>query len=337
MEGMAGGPALLIGAGFNADASLYVEELRETVKYPMGSDLARLAFGQDSIPAGSSIEQWFQQALDAGDRVTLERMCQAVLKADHYVTEGLLGTALSWNPYASFLEEYSSSDFMTFKYDGLLEILLLNSQSWTPEDGFGMPVRASRSSMHLADTNEASHQGIVHLHGSLYVYARESDLSSPDSAGVQWLTMRENTDFVFDPDSTGYRFLPFTKATMDQNFKQTHERIIAPIPNKTIHLKQEFVTKSYQIAESIVQQADHIVCVGYNFNAADKDSYASILALAKRCELPITVVTPNARTIVTDVKREFGINAEPYSGTFAEWSEMVIRQMGSRRLAGGLS
>ena len=48
---------------------------------------------------------------------------------------------LSFNPYTLFLEKFPDSDFLTFNYDGLIEILLLHRQRWTPADGFGVPVQ----------------------------------------------------------------------------------------------------------------------------------------------------------------------------------------------------
>jgi hypothetical protein len=318
-ERVEGRPAFLIGAGFNSDASQHVEDLRESVKYPTGNDLARIAFGEDLVPEGSSIEEWFQQAIDEGNPVPLEKMCEAVLKADYYLTEGLLGTALKLNPYLLFLEKFPDSDFLTFNYDGLIEILLLHQQRWTPADGFGMSVRSGLSAVDRTAYKQSSPQLVVHLHGSLYIYARESDLSASDRSGVQWLTLRKESDFVFDPDSTAHRFFPFKRLPVDQNYKRTHERIIAPIPDKTIHLKQEFVEKSYCVAESVVQRADRIICIGYNFNNADRDSFAPILNLAKRRGLRITVVAPNARSIVRYITDEFRLSAEAYSGTFAAW------------------
>lgn len=317
IERVAPGPAFLIGAGFDADAWVDVDELGETVKYPLGSDLAQIAFGRDLDPNGPSIEEWFQEALDTGNGTPLAKMCEALLKADYYVSDGLLKTTS--NPYALFVEKFPESDFLTYNYDGLLEILLLHRQRWTPGDGFGVRVQADNSASLRTATRTTSDQLVVHLHGSLYVYPRESDLSAPDDAGVQWITMRKNAEFVFDPDSTVLRFVPFGRPPMDHNYEGTHERIIAPIPKKTKDLAKEFITLSYQKAQSVVQRADRIVCIGYNFNSADRDSYAPILAGAKTRGLPITIVSPSARAITSQIEGEIGLDIESYSGTFAEW------------------
>ena len=315
-------PVFLIGAGFNADASGCVKALTETVKYPMTGDLARIAFGADAPPVGSSIEEWFQLALDNGDTNPIVKMCESILRADYYVTQEILGKPTSSDQYAVFLDTFPHSHFLTFNYDGLIEIMLLKRDRWCPKDGFGLPVRADISDLRRRNPPElTSRQRVVHLHGSLYVYARESQLSAPDRAGTQWLSFLEESDFVFDPDMTAHRFVSFERPEMDHNYKQTHERIIAPIPNKARHLKQQFVEKSYEVAESIVSEADRLVCIGYSFNGADRQSYSPIVTLAERRGLPVTVVSPGAAQITHTLQGEFGIDVQTYGGTFEAWAQ----------------
>ena len=127
----------LVGAGFNADAVGHIDALKETVRYPLGTDLASVAFGVKAIPEGLSIEEMFQREIDQGNSGPIEKMCQAILKADYYVTEAILSASNKQSAYSQFFADFPTSEFLSFNYDGLIEILLLHRQRWNPTSGCG--------------------------------------------------------------------------------------------------------------------------------------------------------------------------------------------------------
>ncbi len=161
--------AFLLGAGFSVDASSEVGSLA-AVHYPLVSDLAKACFGLDAPPAGRSIEELFQEAIDARNTAPLDRLYDLIMEADYYLTPHLSpGGSQENNVYLRMLQDFTSAPILTFNYDSLVEILLLKLGHWRPEDGYGIPVLAEPVSP-LVTLPKSSLRPVLHLHASLCVY-----------------------------------------------------------------------------------------------------------------------------------------------------------------------
>lgn len=129
--------AVLLGAGFNADAkaqagpidgySIYNGRHEIQCGYPLASDLAELCFGIDRPPAGRSIEDLFQEAQEAQNAEPMRHLAEVLMKADYYLPAKLIPAfGARSNPYASFFDRFADCHFITFNYDSLPELFLLN-------------------------------------------------------------------------------------------------------------------------------------------------------------------------------------------------------------------
>jgi len=141
----------LLGAGFNVDArgelgpiigeSIYIGKYEIETGYPLISHLWPICFGVDG-PAGASFEQRLAESLDAGDYGPTDAMLDAISKADFYIASRHAKSGPGESRYKEFLRANPGVTFLTFNYDSLLEIILLNLERWSPHSGFGIPVVA---------------------------------------------------------------------------------------------------------------------------------------------------------------------------------------------------
>lgn len=289
----------IIGAGFNVDARCFVRGGQMFVSYPTVADLAQSCFGLDSLPSDSSIELLFQEAIDRRDSAPLELLCNSIMKADYYLTNPENTAEGSLSFYLAFLNSFPDTHFLTFNYDGLLEILLLRLNHWRPEDGWGMPVRVEyHLDPSLIDMPPDTQRLVIHLHGSLYMYAQEYDFSHPDSGGTRWMHELPEPVFLFDPDTVGNRFKPFARVTPGLHYDYVTERIIAPVPSKATALKEAFVQHSYKLAKRLLHETDMVVSIGYRFSEADEASYEPLLKTLARQHGCLYVIAPDAQEIV---------------------------------------
>lgn len=311
----------ILGAGFNADARRHINTIDEIVSYPMVDDLASKCFGLATIPRGTSIERLFQNAIDNRERAPLDNLCLSLMKADYYLSDPVAHGEKETPFYREFLQAFPDSNFISFNYDAFLEILLLRSKEWRPDDGFGLPVRVEQS------TSPANHgipdrsrRLVVHLHGSLYVYTQEYQFSPPDQAGTRWMNSLQEPVFLFDPDSAAHRFYPFQRVQPELHYEFVYDRIIAPVPNKASALKNAFVRKSFENAIGFLSSADLVIAIGYRFNPADEASYVQLLSTLREQRKTLRVVTPDAREITTRLTTQFQIECEPIQCRFTDWA-----------------
>ncbi len=171
--------------------------------------------------------------------------------------------------YSAFFEWSSQSHILTFNYDGLAETIALKLRQWRPRDGFGLEVEESlhpnTPAEHLANLTKISSREILHLHGSLYIMA---------------VTRSGGTKFLFDPHTaTVPCFFPFQQppGAFGPRVVFPHERVIAPVPDKAEGLKEPFIRKTYDRAQSILTYAEEVTAIGYSFNPNDASSYGPLL------------------------------------------------------------
>jgi len=135
----------LLGAGFNADAGPEICAEDGQWCYPLVGDLLRICFELDVPPAGQSIEDLFQAAQEDRNSQPVERLVDCLMKADHRLGSSLRDERdlrCRNSCYWRFFKRFGRSHFLTFNYDSLPEMFLLQQKSWYPQDGFGVPVKA---------------------------------------------------------------------------------------------------------------------------------------------------------------------------------------------------
>src|SRR2546425_12711265 len=81
-------PVFLLGAGFNIDTGTEVGSL-DARRYPLISDLTKTCFGLSTLPAGKSIEELFQEAIDSRNNEPLRKLSDILMEADFYLTQHL--------------------------------------------------------------------------------------------------------------------------------------------------------------------------------------------------------------------------------------------------------
>jgi len=234
----------LLGAGFNADASAEAQ-YPSGHSYPSAIALAKICFGLEALPAGSSIEDLFANALQARRPEPLRALCKVLMEADHHVALHLRAdTNIKDNAYIAFLRRFNLSTFLTFNYDSLLEILLLSLNRWRPDDGYGLQVKVELPP-YPPPLPASSTNLVLHLHGVLTVYPQEFRIQGHGQQPIPMLENREEPIFIFDPDVLADAFFPFRRGWPETSFSYPDERIIAPIPDKAPELTKAFVNRAY--------------------------------------------------------------------------------------------
>lgn len=191
--------------------------------------------------------------------------------------------------------------------------------TWVPIDGFGVPAEVTAYPSAAGRLSERSSATVVHLHGSLYLYPREFDVSPPDGSGTEWLTPKDKPEFVFDPDANRDLFLPFAKGTQDLRHSRPGERFIAPVPNKAKGLAEAYVTAAYDAALKRLRGVDHVVAIGYRFGKTDRQSYDPLLRVVASTGAKLTVIAPDAVAIAGHLSADYKVGIGPIPQTFDQW------------------
>lgn len=325
-------PLFLIGAGFNRDAqevagpimgeSIYIGRYQISCGYPLLNDLWQLCFPDvRGAELKSSIERHFQLALERSDWEPSKRLYLELMKADYYLVPALLTKARSANCYAAFFQDFQGASFLTFNYDSLPEAFLYRSGGWYPHDGYGLPVEADfgGASSNDFDINPSSSL-VLHLHGSLCVFTSEFEIIP--AQGMNLINPRKNPKFYFDPDSITSLFTPYRRTGFDAfAYEETELRVIAPIPNKAVELKRQFVSGTYHQARKLLTGGSPLVAIGYDFNSHDKESYVPLLdAFSRNPSSKAVIVSPNAEDIRRRLSSQYpSINWVEFNGTFRRW------------------
>lgn len=291
-----------------------VNGISEFVRYPLVRDLAPVCFGISEVPRGTSIEQLFQRAIDAGDTTPVEKLIDELMKADYYLTQ------TTDHLISEFVDAFPSSSFASFNYDGLLEITLLKKGRWRPDDGFGLPVSASlRSTYPPAPTR--STQFVYHLHGSLYLYSKDFETTAPDSSGTRWIRPRPQPQFVFDPDSLAHRFLPFGPAPQDLQYTYPRGRIIAPVPAKAREYDSAFVKSAFVATNAAIATSDLVVVIGFSFNPIDEAIFSTLLQNIYRNNKKLLLIDPNAGEIAHRLRHDYLVDCEAWAEDLRAWRD----------------
>ncbi len=310
-------PVFILGPGFNVDAAAEASQT-SGAGYPMTGNLVKACFGLDRLPAGSSIEDLFSDAIDKGESKPLQILAELLFESDYQMGLPLsAGNSNEVNAYLSFLRRFPSADFLTFNYDSLLEILLFSLNRWRPDDGYGVPVKVTL----LSDSpslSALSKNLVLHLHGSLSVYTETLQFAQEPRQPIRMLRRRREPYFAFDPDAITLAFSPFDRVLPDIGYVYPDQRIIAPILNKAKELNLAFVDKVYARAGAIVREATQIVAIGYRFGIYDRPSYEPIIRAATVQQ--ISVISPESGDICSRLRSEYPkIAWVPVSSTFADW------------------
>jgi hypothetical protein len=312
-------PIFLFGAGFNADAKCESGAING-VAYPLASDLARICF--PSLAEVRSIEDLFNDAQKNGNREPIRRLADCLMAADYDLVDQLLPGSKR-NCYSRFFEHFAGSQYLTFNYDSLPELFLFHQNLWYPHDGYGVPVDCEiyPSDAHLKD--RCSTSLVLHLHGSLYLYASPYTLEEAPGEKLTLLKEREQPQFRFDPDKIGQLFPPYQRLLPNHDWDLPESRVIAPVPDKTEGLKGEFITKVYERADELLRYSTiPLVAIGYSFNPHDRASYHPLLTSLQSGSSSVLLISPDAMRMQRRLSLEFPrVEFEPLEHTLKSWVE----------------
>lgn len=137
------------------------------------------------------------------------------------------------------------------------------------------------------------------------------------------LKERDELLYALEPLSVSANFAPFHG---QGGADDVHERIIAPVPDKSQGLKQKFVRDTYAKAEALLRASDIVVSIGYSFNAHDRASYERLLIeIAASHARKLLVVAPDAVTIVNALRPAFpSLSILPVEATFKQWVSELL-------------
>ena len=294
--------------------------------YPLATDLTNLCFGKELLREDETIEDLFADAILKRNLKPLQIFYDELMKADYYLPQELLPSgSRPGNCYARFFERFSGCQFLTFNYDSLPEIFLLRRGDWYPHDGYGVPVQVELGiGADPAILSKQTSRFVLHLHGSLCVYAREWELNVRPGSPTQWLEKRQEPVYVFDPDSIGKLFPPYERVQPTPGgYARVEERVIAPVLDKTENLKEVFVRAVQARAAEILRMSGQVVAIGYRFNPLDRVSYKALLYALSEAERPhITLVSPHARESLDRLSSLHStITWGAFGGGFKDWAK----------------
>jgi len=315
----------LFGAGFNVDAaseagSPNVSSSGAKAHYPMIGELLEPCFGIAALPPGKSIEDMFQESIDKNNPIPFDTLCDKLMEADYYITPRIKQSGSHGkNVYTKFLEDFPESPLLTYNYDSLLEILLLANRTWCPIDGYGVPVNVTQRTIRQGEQPvKKSLRPVLHLHGSLCVYAVTFYIEESQGTGPNMLGFDRDPQFIFNPEEIGSCFFPYKKTPPGLGYEYSPARVIAPIPNKVERLKGAFIKAVYKRALIEITKANQIVVIGYSFNPHDRSSFEVLL---RSCDgKKVLLVSPDAIELAERLNSEYPYiewRAEPKS--FKDW------------------
>ncbi|MEP7008934.1 MAG: hypothetical protein ABJC13_01280 [Acidobacteriota bacterium] len=325
--------AFIIGAGFGVDAGseigpIHVEHSMGgpydySCRYPLVSDLIRLCYPNRTEEVCSSVEEWFQESLLSQNYEPLRRLYEDLMWTDWNLVPRLIPEGEQVSSYGRFLKTFKDADFITFNYDSFIELSLLRMKRWIPRDGYGVPVAAGLIQSHENKVPAKSQNLVVHLHGSLCVYESRVSISKPDQAGVRRMRL-EMPQYILEPGSLGELFLPWSGQHKYESgpIAEIEERVIAPVPEKTVGLKRDFIEIMRSRALELVRNSDSIVAIGFRFNPVDEESFRFLLsAIAERSDKALTVVSPSAMETTARLAKSYpDVLFRAIQKGFASWA-----------------
>jgi hypothetical protein len=314
-------PLFLLGAGFNIDANAECGTI-DGAAYPLAGDLARICFDRACPPKGKSIEDLFHEAEQCGNSEPMHRLAHCLMNADYQIVPRLLPCFHAEEKcYSRFFQTFADSRFLTFNYDSLPELFLLRYGEWCPRDGYGISIDVETHSTVEDVGTGTSSSPVLHLHGSLCVYASTFIIDRSQGEDVALLKEREAPEFFFDPGGIGPLFHPYLCMLPNQDWIPSRDRVIAPIPDKAEGLKGEFVRTVYGRAAELLRASTlPLLAIGYGFGHHDSGSYGPLLTALQSGSASVLVVSPHAVCIRERISAEFpGIHFEPLKHTLKSW------------------
>jgi hypothetical protein len=269
-------------------------------QYPLVTDLSRLCFGRD-LTASETIEELFAATSKERNYKPLEVLSKELMYADYYIAWQLSSDdACPNNCYTRFFERFRGCNFLTFNYDSLPEIILFRRDAWYPHDGYGVDVEVDIPSRIGNDHRSRKSTSLVlHLHGSLCIYACSFEMVTRPGDTTQWLVKKEKPSYIFDPDSITHRFAPYQRMLPQlTDYESIEHRVIAPVPDKAEGLQQLFIQAIHTQAQEILRSTTEVVAIGYKFNPLDHASYDHLLsALSQSKQGRVVLVCPDAESV----------------------------------------
>lgn len=313
----AGAPVFIIGAGFNVDARRSGIQSTVECRYPLMSDIAMECFG---IEDAESVEQLFQDAINSKNQAPLECFFDdMIMKADYYLAGSMVDDAR--NIYNVFLDRYPQSDFITFNYDSLIEILLMRKRRWRPDNGYGVCVKVGfDGDAQIRDYDYNTSNLVLHLHGTLAVATQETFIDPGALNGVDELKLLDEPQFSFDPDSIGFLFPRIARTLSSPSHEYTWERCIAPVPEKASQFVRPFINRVREAARQAAKDSSCAVSIGYRFSESDSDSFNFLLQELHQQSRTLYVVDPSADEICTRLESIYRIRCVPMSISFLDWA-----------------
>lgn len=242
------------------------------------------------------------------------------MQADYFITPHLLNRGSHPdNAYLKFLKDFHTSPILTFNYDSLVEIILLDEGAWCPDDGYGIPVKTNpkkfRSGKKITQT---SIRPVLHLHGSLCVYSSIFELVQTPGTVYPILSERHSPEYIFDPAAIANRFPDFNRIPPGPDYSPVANRVIAPIPNKAKNYDNKFIKAVYNKATELLHKASLVVAIGYSFNKHDNTSFSTLINAAA-CHR-ILIVSPDADSTANQLRKDYpNINWDCRNILFTEW------------------
>jgi hypothetical protein len=340
-------PLIIVGAGFNLDANAHSREPFEKMSpgrqvglthetspaawefesyrycYPNVEELRQICFGPETDRSVTT-EELFEKAYAEHDHFVLKRLTDLLLGADHYIADTIIQNATS--PYFSFLNAMNQAQFVSYNYDGFLELLLLRTKRWTPHDGFGVKaevfVPTGISSSERDTAKPTSMTTVLHLHGSLYLYPVESRVDRDPGQALALLRMLEEPRFLFDPDCNTQHFSPFCSSGAAHGYELPQQRFVPPLSNKSGSLEERYYKILRGRAMDLVGASSSLLSIGYSFADSDRLSHDEILEKSFGAGKSLTIIDPQAETIAVRLRSDYGKykpNIDSRNETFAEW------------------
>ncbi len=320
----------LLGAGFNADVtaevgpiygySIHIGKHQIQCTYPLLADLSQICFTNGTLPSNTSIEHLLAEAQASGQQDPLKRLARAIMRADYYLAPKITRQG-SNNCYMRFFDRFQKTQFLTFNYDSLVELSLFQRGLWFPEDGYGVPVLADRSG--VAQPSDSSKSLVLHLHGAFCLYISDHQFIDHTGSGIEWYEHVSPPCYIFDPDSISNLFRPYLRTMPTFGYEPIENRVIAPLPDKTIGLQKVFIDRIYQRAKDLIKGADVVIAIGYGFGATDEESYIPLLSALKHQKSPrLVIVDPMANSIGDRLQHHFPrTNVCAFDLTLKQWVE----------------
>jgi len=160
---------------------------------------------------------------------------------------------------------------------------------------------------------------VLHQHGSLCLYPSEYRIRPDPDARMNWIELKAEADFIFDPDSITRCFWPFERTLPRTGYDRIEHRIIAPVPNKAEGRKGVFAAAMARKASEAIRAAEQIIAIGYRFNLLDEASYRPLVLAADGSS--VILVQPDAVPLRERLEKEYpSLDWSAVPLTFGEWA-----------------